>query len=266
MTSRSFGGERVPAGFRHRSGVLGEAISDLRADLERAFTSLEGDLGGEVTPVASILLSTNPTATDTLTIGDDTYEFVATDGAVADDGYIAVEIGVDAAATQANLIAGINATYDPDEHPNITNIATTAPALANGTESVVASVASDILYIRPALVAGGTALAASPDIALSDALTAVVAWNLANLNEGGGVATAGEVQHVYTSLTVTTELAAGDVATVDAPFTIGGFQVVAYTAAGAGSFPDAVTASGSTLTIDLTSQAATDIVQIHMWS
>jgi hypothetical protein len=40
--SKSFGDERVPPGMQHRSGTLGDAIDDLRSDIDNAFLSLEG--------------------------------------------------------------------------------------------------------------------------------------------------------------------------------------------------------------------------------
>lgn len=44
--SRSFGDEIKPPGKQHRGGTLGEAIDDLRADIDDAFVSLEGSTGG----------------------------------------------------------------------------------------------------------------------------------------------------------------------------------------------------------------------------
>ena len=41
--SRSFGGSQTPPGMQHRTGTLGDAIADLRNDVDAAFVLLEAD-------------------------------------------------------------------------------------------------------------------------------------------------------------------------------------------------------------------------------
>lgn len=168
-------------------------LLDLRAagpdDTQRAIDAIKqfNDRNLGVVPSNTLDMSTAPTATDTVTIGADVYEFVAASGTVAADTNIAVTRTGTAATDLAALIAAINATTKNNAHANILKSDGTA-ALANGTEPVKAdSIATNILRIRFADRAGGLPkapdTAAEASIACSDALTPSVAWLLANMNE-----------------------------------------------------------------------------------
>jgi hypothetical protein len=162
-----------------------------RINLNRAL--VDTGLNGPLAQSAAILMSTNPTATDTLVIGGDTYEFQAAAADLADDTFIAVEIGGSAAATLTNLIAAINGTADA-AHATIFQTDSTTPALGRGTTQVVASTAGGILYIAYSKAQGesvssytlldwATLPATLPSIALTDTLTAAGAvWSVANMN------------------------------------------------------------------------------------
>lgn len=170
----------------HRRLGLVERIELARALADRGLNS-------KLTQAATILLSTNPTATDTITIGTDVYEFVAAAGQVADDANIAVEIKGSAALTQAELVAAINGTADA-EHPTIfLATAGTTPAVGRGTMSVAAEVDSDVLYVSYTNVQGRDPSlltladwkdlpATLPSLPTTDTLTAAVAWNVSNMN------------------------------------------------------------------------------------
>lgn len=147
-----------------------------------AVESNSGDSG--TFAAARILLATTPTANDTITMGANVYEWQPNGGAVTDDAFIAVEIdGI--VNSQANLVAAVNATYNPDEHPNITNVATTAPALANGTENLFgeAQGPGQGVSIRSAVAPGGAEVSANPDVLLAENLTAAAdVWDVGDVN------------------------------------------------------------------------------------
>lgn len=112
---------------------------------------------------AEIKIATKPTATDTVTIGADVYEF---GGAGAN---INVTIGADAASARANLIVAINTL---------------------GTEKVFAdnpTTPATSVRIQQADRVGGTPEKGVPDsLVLASSLTAGTdGWNAANLNERG---------------------------------------------------------------------------------
>jgi hypothetical protein len=114
-------------------------------------------------PCATLLMATNPTATNTVTIGSDVYEF---DGAGSN---INVAIEASVALTRAALVAAIN---------------------SQGTENVVAedgSPIADALTIFEAAGPGGSKLAiAGSDVALAETLAdAADVWTQANLNVTG---------------------------------------------------------------------------------
>lgn len=143
---------------------------------------------------ALLPLSTNPTHTDTVTIGGEVYEFIntSTGTAVADDDNIAVTRGANAGASVDNLIAAINGTAGV--HGTITLADTTTPARSVGTLPLFALKIADT---NVGLFYTGTQgkspfsitrdewsrlPATIPSIALSNALTASVAWTTTNLN------------------------------------------------------------------------------------
>jgi len=133
--------------------------------------------------VFEIEFADQATTTDTIGVGDDTYEFVTAAGAVAADANIAVEIGAAASDTRDNLIAAVNAVDANNLHANITNVATTAPALANGTENYVADENGTAVRFKSADRPGGSVVAAAPAGLLTEALTpAASVWSVGDVN------------------------------------------------------------------------------------
>lgn len=139
-------------------------------NLEQSVATLEAQTQNEATVYNRVAFADQPSATDFITIASEKFEFVATDGAVANDANIAVEIGDDLDETIANLVAAINAQVSGGEHPNITKADTTTPALANGTKHVVAEadLDNDYVYIFPADGPGGTVVSGTaPNVAFT---------------------------------------------------------------------------------------------------
>lgn len=169
--------------------------------------------------ISRILMATQPTDEDTITIGSNTYEFVDTgvDDDVSNDAYIAVDIGADAAAARTNLVAAINAT-DPDgAHDSLFQTDSTTPALANGTENVTAAAAGDAVFIHPASAPGDSAYQPeAPDLALSASLTTGEDWDIANLNAGWGYEP-GSRKYLKAEVNITTAIIALGNATILAP-------------------------------------------------
>lgn len=182
----------------------GEAARADLADPARRSMKLSGRVRGlqgdtsDSQPIpmipTTIDLTTNPTTTDTLTIDGEVYEFVTAAGAVAADVNIAVAIGGSAAVSQVNLLAAINGTAAA-LHANITNIATTAPAIGVGTKPVFGEVVSNILRlyymgsgnqgVNPTSMTHDQMAAyptVFPSFAVSDSLTAVVTFTILNFN------------------------------------------------------------------------------------
>lgn len=214
---------------------------------------------------ATILLSTNPTHQDSLTIGADVYEFIntATGTVVADDGNVAVAIGANAAATQANLLAALNGTAAA-EHATITLADTETPAIGVGSLPMYGVVNSNVLSLFYSKSQGKSPLsitqaqwatmpAAVPSIALSDDLTASVAWSHTNMNQVpyfngalGVVSRSASVQ-----ITVTAAMIAAGMVTVI--FRVGAgagmaMHVTCYTASGVIKVPAADTFTLNTTT------------------
>lgn len=144
---------------------------------------------------ATVLMGTQPTAADTLTIGADVYEL---DGAGAN---INVALGIDVAATRAALIVAINTL---------------------GTEAVLASAAtlpSAGIMIQAAAAAGGAVvIGAGANIALSESLSPVAdVWMNTNTNETGEVAYTDKTQGRL--LCNSTNIATGSATVIPLPFT-----------------------------------------------
>lgn len=203
-------------------------IQETRATLDE----VAGDTG--YAGAAAISLATNPTATDTLTIGADVYEFQAAAADLAADGNIAVLIGGSAAATLANLIAAINGSAD-SAHASIFQTDSTTPALGRGTEDITAlDAGSGILAIFPSVGqgAGVPAVGAAPSIALSDALTAAVSWDRANLSAAPGGAADSKVQRCVIRHAVSAgDITAGSIVFI-IPFVVSRWSWSAMTSAG----------------------------------
>lgn len=193
-------------------------------------------LGGELynsllrgaIPVHVFNLATNPTATDTMTIGDDTYEWVAAAGDVADDGNIGVVLAGTVAASRTNLVAAINGTATAT---GLFQTDSTTPALYKGTENVVAVVVGNTVEVRTANTPGGTAAPTGESITVAETMTAAAdLWVYGNVNfntlagpAGGGCLAAGQV-------TVTAAMITAGTVQVDFPFTPTWFQVEVWTA------------------------------------
>ncbi len=142
---------------------------------------------------ACLFLATQPTATNTVTIGADVYEF---DGAGSN---INIALGIDAAADRVALIAAIN---------------------SEGTELVVAdapTTPATSVRIQPALRVGGTAqIGAGTSVAVSETLAdASDVWNVANLNESGAPA----YKKVARGKIVVTSESIASLFTLELPFT-----------------------------------------------
>lgn len=244
MASRSFG-SKAPAKphLVRGSGGWQAEVSDLRADTEEGFLAMEAEVSAQAVAQANIRLNTQPTATDTITIGSDVYEFVATLAATT-PGNIGVLRGADAAAARANIIAAINGAA---------GLGTTYTA--KGTSAINASIYNtDFLHIEPSEFPGGPSVAGlKPNLALSDALTAVIAWDQVNLGLTGGNIGLKRVVH---QITVDATNLAADFDLV-APGTLMGSQVL-YVTDTAG----AVDATGKAASIILTNVLARNAVTV----
>ena len=176
-------------------------------------TSAPVDEGGCAT-VALVLGGANPVDTDTLTIGADVYEIVdsGVDDDVSNDTYIAVAKGVDLTATAANLVAAINADDADNAHDSCFKTDSVTPALANGTENVLAvsTMQGGVrhIVIASADAPGGNLTGADPSILLAEGLTdGLNIWNVGNvdLNTLGGHVKA-QLKQLHQSITITTAM------------------------------------------------------------
>lgn len=259
-----------------RDHALGTRLQQLEAaTLDARVTVLEAvetTFDSGTIPAAQLDLSTNPTAGDAITIGADIYEFQAS-GDLDDDAHIGVVRAGSAAATLANLVAAINATDADGAHATLTQTDSETPALANGTESVLASIAGGTnLVLKPATEPGGDALPSSPDVALSDNLTAAVAWSITNLNTGGGRAE-GERRQSTTSFAVTAAMITAGVHFIEFPFTPASYAWSAKTSAGLPRLTGADTLASAgggafqlTLNNDTADLDAGDVVTVTAWA
>jgi hypothetical protein len=263
-----------------RVANLESGASTQGLSLATAEAALEDITAGHVA-FNTIAIAVNPTATDTITIGADVYEFVAAGGDVAADTNIGVVRGADVAASMANLVAAVNATYTSSLGTGLFQTDSSTPALKNGTENVVAFYAGGVLNISAADAPGGDIVAGTtPNIACSDALTEVTAWAFANLNlSTGGSFQPTKVARVSFAVTAG-QISAGSVV-VRVP--VQSVNAVAYfsafTAAGVEkhSHSDTITiaaVTGSTTLSDVTLTlngggsdiAATNVVFIEVWA
>jgi hypothetical protein len=199
----------------------------------KIFTMLDQLEDSGIAASARLAFPNQPTTADTIDIGADTYEFVTASGNVADDANIAVEIGGSAALTLANLVVAVNAGTTGNQHANINNIADTAPALANGTENLVADAVGTDLRIRTASYPGGDVKSGDPSIVLAEAITdAANVWKEGNVNMN---TLAGRAQQnsrtTLAKITVTAAMITNG-AKIDCPFTPAHFIAQAVTSAG----------------------------------
>jgi len=164
-------------------------------NLARRVRAMRGDFTEGKPLVLSPLvinLGTNPTTTDFLVLGGETYEFVTAAGTVAADANIAVAIGANAAATFLNFAAAVNGTAAA-AHPNILDSGGGA-ALGRGTKPVFADdLGSSVLALYYTGTQGVDPDAMThedmkalpsvyPSFVVSESMTAVVTWNALNFN------------------------------------------------------------------------------------
>ena len=234
---------------RRQVGVV--TISDATAGEIQLFggypasSSSVEDAGSVAT--ASLIMSAQPTAADTIGIGADTYEF---NGAGAN---INVTIGGSAAATRANLITAINTL---------------------GTEKVFADGVGTAVRIRSANARGGSVVGVSPNIVLAESITAAAdVWDVGNVNMNtlaGEPPSSGQVAHA--ALTVTAAMITSG-ARVDFPFTPVHLTVQVFTSANvvrpAGADAFAIGDGGVAITFaggGAPNIQATDVLRITVWS
>jgi len=180
---------------------LAEGARDAAVVAQAAAEAVATQAG--IIPLGTIDLGTNPTTGDTLLVGATTIEYKAAAEHVAADTNVAVEIGVDAAATFARVLAALNGTA-ADPHATILLKAPSAlPAVGISAENILADdVAVNALRIVPATAPGGTPVAGPIALGLNAALTAAVSWSVSNLNKTLGVA-AGTPQMAFGAYTIT---------------------------------------------------------------
>lgn len=179
-----------------RDFAIVERIQNLETDLDSVTTTADAvEANTQNGAVAStyLLYSVNPTAGDTIVIGGDTYEFVATGGDLSNDLYIGVVLdGENPDVSYANLADAINATSATNEHAELFQTDSTTPALANGTENVLAAhrAANNTLQLFAADAPGGTKVqGTAPNLAVTAAgLTEATEFVPTNLNLAGGAA------------------------------------------------------------------------------
>ncbi len=204
--------------------------------IEGQITTLQAATGSGIVASAVFPYTNNPVAAETLIIGADVYEFVATGGDLSDDTYIGVVREAAADDTYANLAAAINATTVGNAHAELFQTDSTTPALANGTENVLAvHVPGDNkVYLFAADAPGGTKVEGSaPNIALSDTATNGGPWEPTNLNLALGAANAPitQVAHVVHTV-VAGDLSATQPLKMPVPFTPVAVKVAVVSADG----------------------------------
>lgn len=254
------------------------ATAQAAADAAQADADTHTDtlaaIGPGAVPVAMLVMSSQPTAADTVTIGADVYEFLAAGGDTAAETNIAVLIGGSAGITQQNLIDAINAVNATNEHATIFNGDGSTPAVANGTENVVADAISTSIRIRSADEPGGTVVAADPSIVLAESITAAAdVWDVGavNLNTLGGAATAAETA-ACSQMAITAAMVTAGSVRFGFPFTVTRFMAQVRTAAGVLRAPvtDSFAIANGDVKLTLTSSDAsdvdaTDIVTVIAW-
>ena len=250
--------------------VIGQVGSRELVEELNALAAVQMKDGGSAAVVQAIQ-SGVPTTLDPLVIGADTYQFVTAAGDVDNDTYIAVAIGT-AEETLDNLILAINATYLNNEHPTLFKIGGVLPALANGTEYLVADkIGTTFCRIRSAVKAGGAVMAANPSIVLdaSGATNYVFDCGDVNMNTLAGKVATTARQTSMVSLTITTAMITATEVRVSFPFTATGFIAKGLKAAGT-----EVALAADTLLVDNgdvliglgTNLADTDIVTVLAWN
>lgn len=211
-----------------------------------------------VVPAARLVMATDPSNADTMSIGGKTFKFLTT--LIAADATVQVKRGTSAAATLAALVKAINGTVSASEWVE----ATTPFAVP-----IVADTASaTVLRIRNATARGGLPLAGiAASCALTETLTpAASIWNCGNLAESGKAPQ--DCATSLSSVTITAAMVTNASFQVELPFTP--TVVLAFVKSSAGvqrASTDAVTISSNAVSIALAGGAspaiqATDVVTI----
>lgn len=210
-------------------------------NLQEQVSTLEGQaddlVGNGVVAWSRLDYTDNPTHWDKLEIGGDVYQFVdeGTTFEVEADANIGVVIEAAAADTFANLVIAINNTNDSDEHATLLQTDGTTPALARGTENVVASITGGILYLYAADAPGGTKVAGTaPNLAVTAAgLTEAIEFVPTNLNLTVGSAYDPATKQLHTKHAVVAgDLTATQPIPVPVPFVPQSWNVQVRSAAG----------------------------------
>lgn len=188
------------------SGAAGRADEPKLLVFQRTLEAvLDASVGAGIIPYSEAPYSVgNPSDTETVTIGSNVYEFCTAAGSVASDSRIAVLIGANARATATNLCAAINAEDANNAHPTLFKTDGTTPALANGTENVLAvhvqggDVNTGTIYLYKADEPGGAKVqGAGANLALSDTATNLGPFKHLNMNLGVGAGYAMATKQVH---------------------------------------------------------------------
>ena len=182
------------------------------------------------------IVSGQPTATETLTIGVDVYEW---DGV---GGNINVTIAGSAELSYDNLVTAVN---------------------ASGTELVVMGKISPTEFrLQSAASAGGTKTAASPSIVLGETTSNMI-WSCGNVNMNtlGGVDPA-PVEFGKSKVTMTAAILAGDLLRFSFPFTVATFTVSITNSSGVLQSPgnDVWTLNSTDVLVNFGSGSGNDIL------
>lgn len=171
-----------------RRTVALRRIAQLEANLNTLTADQALEQFGQV-PFNTLAYSNVPTDTNTVTIGADVYEFCTAAGSVASDTNIAVVIGTSNATAQ-NLVDAINATLGSGPvHPTLFQTDGVTPAVASGTENVLAVYVAGTIYVYNADAPGGTKVdGVAPSLAFSDTADNYGPWMYSNLNLSIGAA------------------------------------------------------------------------------
>lgn len=238
---------------------LRQSLSSLFERLAREHSLKEGalegmDFGDQIQtdtdgaiPNSRILMSTNASNNDTLTIGGHVLKFVSSLGSAYPIGVTQIKIGGSAAVTRASLCNAINGVADSD---NIVEATTTfKSAMATLGAPLYADQVSTKVRIRLASTHGAVGAlnpATPPSVTLAASLTTSAAWDVTNLNASGGIDAGKRV--IVVQFTVTAEMIAATEKFVECPFTPTGFSVQCRSSSGViRALDEAVTISGDAI-------------------
>ncbi len=205
---------------------------------------LQTDTDGAI-PNSRVLMSTNATNNDTLTIGGHVIKFVTSLGAA--NTFTQVKIGGDAATTRASLVNALNGVADSD---NIVAATTSfVSAMATLGAPIYADQVSTKVRIRLATVHGavGALSPATPvSVTLAASLTTSAAWDVTNLNASGGIDAGKRV--VVTQFAITAAMVTAGEKFVECPFTPTSFSVQCRSSSGViRALDEAVAISGDAI-------------------